>query len=224
MSRVTPALSNLILGSIVFIMLSGVTFLGFAQGVAALTVNPIGEQQMDISTGITTLSEGGEVIDNERELKLTATFISYKDKEFIEARGVTSEGPFGLLQAPELRLEVASNTITATGGISLTKDGLALTADSLTLELGSSIAVLSGNVKNTEPAFETAAIVLKQGGGYAILASPFKYQNGPIQFNQDTPGSFLQLKQVKNEDGTFKYSVSTTLDEAISTELTPYLP
>jgi hypothetical protein len=196
----------------------------FAQGIAALTVNPKGEQQMDISTGIITLPEGGEIIDTERGLKLNATFISYKDGEFIEAKGCTSEGPFGLLAAPELRLETATNIITATGGISLTKDGLALTADSLTLDLGSSIAVLSGNVKNTQPAFETAAIVVKQGGGYAILASPYTYQDGFAQLSQETPGSQLQLEQIQTEDGTFSYSVSTTLNEAIATELTPYLP
>jgi hypothetical protein len=196
----------------------------FAQGIAALTINPKGEQQLDIATGITTLPEGGEVIDVERGLKLNATFISYKDGEFIEAQGCTSEGPFGLLQAPELRLEIASNTITATGGISLTKDGLALTSDHLTLNMDSSIAVLTGNIKNTEPAFEAAAIVMKVGAGYALLASPFTYQSDFAQLEQANPDNLLQLKQIENEDGTFDYNVSTTLDEAISTELSPYLP
>jgi hypothetical protein len=213
MSRVALALF------IVFIVTSTL-----AQGIAALTVNPKGEQQMDISTGITTLPEGGEIIDTERELKLDATFIRYKEGEFIEAKGCTSEGPFGLLEAPELRLETATNIITATGGISLTKDGLALTADSLTLDLGSSIAVLSGNIKNTDPAFEAAAIVIKVGAGYALLTSPFNYQSGFAGVQQANPGSLLQLKQIENEDGTFSYNVSTTPDEAISTELTPYLP
>jgi hypothetical protein len=196
----------------------------FSQEIAALTVNPKGEQQMDISTGIITLPEGGEVIDTERGLKLSATFISYKDGEFIEAKGCTSEGPFGLLEAPELRLEVATNTITATGGISLTKDGLALTADHMTLAMDSSIAVLTGSIKNTAPAFEAASIVIKMGAGYALLTSPFSYANGIASIRQDNPGSLLQLKQIKNEDGTFDYRVSATLDEAISTELSPYLP
>jgi hypothetical protein len=195
-----------------------------AQGVAALTVKPAGEQNLDLSTNITTLPQGGEIIDKERGLTLTATFITYKEGEFIEATGGTSEGPFGILQAPELRLEVATDTITATGGISLSKDGLALTSDSLTLELKTSIAVLSGNVKNTAPAFETAAVVMKVGAGYAILASPFDYQDGLMQLAQKTPGSLLQLKQIENEDGTFSYNVSTTLDKTINTELTPYLP
>jgi hypothetical protein len=194
----------------------------FAQGFAAFTVTPAGAQEMDIDTGITTLPEGGQIIDTERELTLNATFISYKDGEFIEAKGGTSDGPFGLLEAAELRLEVATNTIIATGGISLTKDGLALTADNLTLELDSNIAVLSGNIKNTEPAFEAAAIVIKVGKGYALLASPFN--NGIASITQDSPGSLLQLKQIENEDGTFSYNVSAKIDEAINTELSPYLP
>jgi hypothetical protein len=194
------------------------------QGFAAFTVNSAGPQDMDLSTGIITLPEGGEIIDTEREMKLSATFISYKDGEFIEAKGGTSEGPFGLLEAPELRLEVASNTIIATGGISLSKDGLALSADNLTLDLGPSIAVLSGNIKNTEPAFEAAAIVMKLGAGYALLASPFNYTNSLASIQQDAPGSLLQLKQIENEDGTFSYNVSAKLDEAINTELSPYLP
>jgi hypothetical protein len=195
-----------------------------AQGIAALTVNPAGEQEYDINTGITTLPQGGTVIDKERELQLDAEFIRYKDGEFIEATGGTSEGPFGLLQAPELRLEVTTDVITATGGISLTKDGLALTSDTLTLDLNSSVAVLAGNIKNVEPAFEAAAMVVKLGGGYAVLTSPFYYSNGPLEFAQDAPGNFLQLKQLENEDGTFRYTASTQVDETINTELTPYLP
>lgn len=196
----------------------------FAQGFAAFTVTPAGDQQYDISTDITTLPEGGQIIDNERELTLNATFISYKNGEFIEAKGGTSEGPFGLLQAPELRLDVATNTINATGGISLTKDGLSLTADHVTLDLGSSVAVLSGDIKNTEPPFGAAAIVVKVGGGYALLASPFHYANGIASITQEAPGSLLQLKQIENEDGTFSYNVSAKIDEAINTELSPYLP
>ncbi len=198
--------------------------LTLAQGFAALTVNPRGTQEYDLSTGITTLPEGGEIIDTERELTLSATFISYKENEFIEAKGGTSEGFFGLLQAPEVRLEYASNTIVATGGIVLSKDGLSLTADSLTLEIDSGIAILSGNIKNTEPSFEAAAIVLKVGAGYALLTSPFNYVSGFATLEQDTPGSLLQLKQTENEDGTFSYNVSTTVDEVINTELSPYLP
>ncbi len=213
MSRVTLTLFSL------FILTSAL-----AQGFAALTVNPKGEQQFDLNTGITTLPEGGEIVDAERGLTLSATFITYKENEFIEAEGGISEGFFGLLQAPELRLEYASNTISATGGISLSKDGLALTADSLTLDMASGVAVLVGNIKNTEPAFEAAAIVIKVGEGYALLASPFNYVSGFATINQDKPGSFLQLKQTENEDGTFSYNVSTTLDEAINTELSPYLP
>jgi hypothetical protein len=195
-----------------------------AQGFAALTVNPRGEQQFDLDTGITTLPEGGDIIDSERGLTLSATVITYKENEFIEARGGTSEGFFGLLQAPELRLEYATNTIVATGGISLSKDGLALSADSLTLEMTSGIAVLAGNIKNTEPSFEAEAIVLKVGAGYALLASPFHYENGLASIRQDEPGSLLQLKQKENDDGTFSYNVSAKLDEAINTELSPYLP
>jgi hypothetical protein len=209
---------------IVLLFTSFLLTLGFAQGIAALTVNPAGPQDYDINTGITTLPEGGEVIDTERELQLDAEFIKYKDGEFIEATGGTSEGPFGLLQAAELRLEVATNTITATGGITLTKDGLSLTADTLTLDLNTSVAVLAGNIKNTEPAFEAAAMVVKLGGGYAVMTSPFNYNNGPLQFAQDTPGHFLQLRQIENEDGTFRYTASTQVDETINAELAPYLP
>jgi hypothetical protein len=196
----------------------------FAQTIAAFTVNAAGAQELNIDTGITTLPEGGEIIDTERELKLNASFISYKDGEFIEAQGGTSEGPFGLLEAPELRFEVATNTISAAGGISLTKDGLSLVADTLTLDLNTDIAVLSGNIQSTEPAFEAAAIVIKLGSGYALLASPFNYANGIASITQESPGSLLQLKQIKNDDGTFSYNVSAKLDEAINTELSPYLP
>lgn len=190
---------------------------------AALTIKPNGPQKMDIATGITTLSQGGEVIDKQRGISLKASFIEYQDGVYIKAQTAQAEGFFGVLNTPELYLDAAQNTIVATGGVTLSQGGLSLTANSLNLYLSQGITVLSGNVNNQAPSFQAAQLVIKIGAGYALLVSPFTYQDGPLNLSKAEAGSLLQLNQTKEADNSFTYSISTTLDEAVNAELSPYI-
>jgi hypothetical protein len=191
---------------------------------ASLTINPKGEQQIDITTGITTLPQGGEIIDKGRGIKLSAGFIEYQDGIYIKAQNAQAEGFFGVLTTPELNLDASKNVISATGGISLNQGGLSLTADALTLYLDQGITVLSSNVSNRVPSFQTAHLVIKIGAGYALLVSPFTYQDGVLNLSKSTSGSLIQLNQTKEADDSFTYSISTTLDENVNAELSPYVP
>lgn len=188
---------------------------------ASLTITPNGEPQLDISTGITTLPQGGLIVDKARDITLNATFIEYQDNSYIKAQSAQAEGFFGLLFSPEFYLDRTQNIITASGGITLSKDGLSLNASSLTLYLTNGIAVLSGNVNNQEPKFQAATLVLKMGAGYSLLVSPFNYQD---LISKDEAGSLIQLNQTREADDSFTYNISATPDEAVQAELEPYIP
>ena len=188
---------------------------------ASLTITPNGDSQLDITTGITTLPQGGTIVDKSRGITLTASFIEYKDDTFVKAQTAHAEGFFGLLNTPEFYLDTTQNIITASGGITLGQDGLSLSANNLTLYLANGIAVLSGNVNNQAPSFQAATLVLRIGAGYALLVSPFNYQD---ILSKDEAGSLVQLNQTKEADGSFTYSISATPDEAVQVELSPYIP
>jgi hypothetical protein len=188
---------------------------------ASLTITPKGDSELDITTGITTLPQGGAIVDKSRGITLTASFVEYKDDTFVKAQTARAEGFFGLLHTPEFFLDTAQYLITARGGITLSQDGLSLSADRLTLHLTNGIAVLSGNVNNENPNFQAATLILKMGAGYALLVSPFNYQD---ILSKDEAGSLVQLNQTKETDESFTYSISATPDEAVSAELAPYIP
>jgi lipopolysaccharide assembly outer membrane protein LptD (OstA) len=188
---------------------------------ASLTIIPKGENIFDITTGVNTLPQGGEVIDKARGIKLSAGTLDYQDGVYINAQQAQAEGFFGLLTTPQLRLDATKNVIDASGGISLNQNGLQLTADKLTLYLDQGVVVLSGNVRNQAPSFEAAHLVIKIGAGYGVLVSPFTYQDS---LSKSSVGTLIQLNQIKEADESFSYSISTTLDETVAAELTPYVP
>ena len=199
------------------------TSLTFAQ-FAALNLKPKGESLYNINTDVTTWPQGGEIIDKARGIKLVAEFVEYQEGVYIKAKNAQAEGFFGVLNTPELNLDATTNIITSTGGISLNQGGLNLSADTLRLYLDQSIVVLSGNVSNQAPSFQTAHLVIKIGAGYALLVSPFTYQDGALNLSKSSVGSLIQLNQTKEADESFTYSISTTLDETVNNELSPYVP
>jgi hypothetical protein len=188
---------------------------------ASLTLIPNGEPQLDISTNITTWPQGGTIIDKSRGITLTAGVAEFKDGVYIKAQGTTAEGFFGVLDAPEFYFDMASNVITTSGGIALSQGGLSLSANQLTLHLANGIAVLSGNVNNASPNFQAATLILKLGAGYGLLVSPFNYQD---VLSKDEAGSLIQLNQTQEADKSFTYSISTTPDDSVHAELSPYIP
>ncbi|WP_240307633.1 hypothetical protein [Thermus caldifontis] len=71
-----------------FLLALGI-FLGFSLGArfATFSVEPFGSQRVNLDTGITTLPQGGILVDNENGLRLKAGYIEYKEGSFVRARG-----------------------------------------------------------------------------------------------------------------------------------------
>ena len=195
---------------------------GFAESFAALTVTPYGQQQFDISTGVSTLPEGGQVIDKETNLKLEASFVRYSEGGFIEATGSTVVGKFGTLSAASLYVDVAAQSISASGNLQFLYGTLSLTANTLKIYLTPDVAVLEGNVQSVNPSFSVSKLVINLKTQQALLLSPYVYQNGPLTLQQDSVGELLQLLPERSGE-TLSYNASSVISEDVLAALSPFL-
>ena len=198
--------------------------LTFAEPYARLSVVPTGEQVFDLASGVSTLPEGGEIRDAERDLRVLSPYIRYLEGRFVEARDAVATGAFGRLEAATLYFDLATGELLASGGLKLEYEGLVLEAADLALYLEDGVARLAGGVRSSAPAFEAEALLLPLDGGGALLVSPYRYTQPPLALEQPRAGELLQLMAETGPDGSRRYIPSTTVGDAVLTSLSPYLP
>ncbi len=191
---------------------------------AALTVTPAGAEVVDIATGVTTLPDGGTVVDKERGLTLQSAYIEFVENEYIATKQATVTGKFGSLSAPELTLDLVRNELWAQGEVVFVGSDIEVRADRLTLYLDAEVARLSGHVTSRDPSFETDALLLNLEISGALLVSPYAFQNGPFTLQQTSAGSLLQLRQDALPDGTYAYNPTTEVEAGLLQTLQPFLP
>ena len=194
-----------------------------AESFAALTITPAGQQVFDLATGVTTLPQGGEIVDRESKLSLNAAHIRYEEGNFIEASESTVRGKFGTLQAADIVVNLIEQTILATGSLQFDYSGLSVVADSLTIYLEPDIAVLEGRVTSDAPQLSSATVVIDLTSQHVLLVSPYLYQNGILRLTQDAEGEFLQLDQTGTDDAP-SYQARTQVDELVFERLNPFMP
>ena len=187
---------------------------------AALQITPYGDQTVDLATGVTTLSQGGEIVDEESGVTLTGSLVTYKEGDHVEVTDGEVAGEFGSLAAPTVRLDASAQTLEATGGVRFEGEGLALQSDTLTLYLEPDIAVAAGSLTSETPALEAAALLVDLQQNAALVVGPYRYTNGPLTLQSDTK-DFLSLTWGADETD---FEASTTVDPALHTRLEPYLP
>lgn len=209
-----------LLATLCIIALLGVTL---AQSFAALSVTPRGAQNFDLSTNVTTLDEGGLVLDKETGLELEADFIRYEEGGFIEARSAAVLGKFGSLQSDELYVDSLEEVITAEGGVTLVYNELSLAADALTIYLEPDVVILQGNVKSDLPSFESEGLAIYLDSEQALLLSPYSYTNGPLNLRQPSAGKQLQLNPRDAAQGATSYDASSSVTPELLSQLEPYL-
>lgn len=194
-----------------------------ADDLAALTIIPLGSEQFDISTGLTTLPEGGEVIDAKRKLTLNSAFIRYEENKFIETQDSVVTGKFGTLRAETLSIDLEQNIITASGELSFENASMLVTAQALDLFLDADVARLQGEVSSLSPAFEAQVLLLRLSEPGTLLVSPYQVENGPFTLKQKGDGSLLQLYREKvGKD--YVYNPSTDIEPTLLTVMTPFMP
>lgn len=201
-------------------------FLGFtahAEPFAALSVIPAGSEQFDLSTGVTTLPEGGKIIDIKRALELESSFIRYEEGTFISAQDTVVQGEFGTLRAPELVIDLEQNVIKATGELSLENETLLVIAQSLTLFLEANVARLEGGVTSRTPEFEARVLIIDLAQPNVLLGGPYSFQQGLFSLEQASESSLLHLRQEKTAEG-YDYLPNSQVEVAVLERLGSYLP
>lgn len=175
---------------------------------AALSIRSVGPQTIDITTGITTLPQGGSVTDRDTGVTFDAAHIRYLEGSFIEANGVTVHGAFGVLSAERLYIEMAQSLLTASGDLRLERDGLVVTAATLRYYAGSKIAVFEGGVAGTEPTFAAQKVLLDVTSGDVLLVGEYSYTSELFTLTSPTEGGTLELRY-REVDGTVVYDAAT---------------
>ena len=182
-----------------------------------------GDQVFDLATGVTTLPQGGEVVDREGELRLVGETIRYRDGEFIEAEGVRVEGRFGTATAERLRVDVTTDVLEAAGGLTVERDGLRLQAGELRYDAEAEVVRFAGGVRADDPAFEAAAAVLDLQSGAIVLVGPYEFQDGLFTLRGPAEGALLELVPVETDAGT-DYAAASEVSAELAARLGPFLP
>lgn len=193
------------------------------QPFAALQVTPYGAQQYDLATGITTLPDGGQIIDQEVGAVLTGSFVRYLEADFIEIRDAAITLGSGSVTADEARLDLATLVLEARGQVIFQYADMTLAAERLTAHLTPEVVVVTGDVVSEDPLLRTDALLLRLPARQALLVGPYTYRSGPLTLNAQTPDDFLTLRWEEEGDETV-VDATTELDPELMTHLEPYLP
>jgi len=145
---------------------------------AALSIEPYGDSVYDLASGITILPQGGVIHDNENNLSIDASYIEYKDSEYIKAKKARLQAEGVRFAAAELEYLPASDEARLAGGLSFdTEDIKGLEAQNGWIFLKDGVAVLQGEVVAKDPEFSSSMLVADYRQGRVLLLAPYKYKD-----------------------------------------------
>lgn len=196
-----------LLRALTALLLAGV---GLAAGApfAALTVTPAGAQSYDLTTGVTTLADGGTVVDQNTGVTLHAAMIQYVDGVYIDAKGASVVGSFGTLSAASVHIDIKAGIMTASGKLSLKRDALSVTAAGVRYDANNQIVDFKGPVTGTAPDFRADRVLLDADNGNVLLIGNYRFSEGPLLLQAPKGGGRLQLI-FHHVNGTPVYDAST---------------
>ncbi len=175
---------------------------------AALTVTPDGPQRYDITTGVTTLPQGGTVVDQDTGVTLKAASMQYVEGASIDAKDASVTGSFGRLTATSIHIDVPAGTLRASGDLQLVRDGLRLQADALRFDAGREVVDFTGPVTGASPAFRADRVLLDAKSGDVLLLGQYRFRQGALTLTSPTGGGRLEL-HFHQIDGKPVYDAAT---------------
>jgi hypothetical protein len=190
--------------------------------VADLTVTAYGSQRLDLSTGETVLEDGGEVIDQQSGVRLTAAWIAYVEGERLEARDAIIDAGLGRVEAAVVEIDLTKGRLVASGGVVLTRPGFTATAERLGLEPEAGLAWLDGSVSATAPEATATNVFLDLGDGRLVLEGPYRFV-GDAYTLEGGSGGRLQLDPVELEDET-SFDARSEVDPDLSDRIAALRP
>lgn len=196
---------------------------GFAQKpFAALTVEANGRQQYDLTTGVTTMPDGGVITDLSTGVHLEARSIVYLAGAYVEATGASVEGSFGRVTAGSLHLDLVSGVLSAAGELQLVREGLLVTAGALNYDASIEVAEFSGGVTSLEPEFRADRVLLDVRSGDVLLTGEYDFHDTLFTLVSPEGGGRLELRFVM-VDGVARYDVATEVRPELLERFAHYL-
>jgi hypothetical protein len=181
---------------------------------AALTVTPNGPQRYDISSGVTTLPQGGTVVDQDTGVTLEAASMTYVEGSTIDATKASVAGSFGKLTAASIHIDVPAGTLEASGGLHLVRGGLTVQAGSLAYDATREVVDIHGPVEGTSPDFRADRVLLDAKSGDVLLLGQYSFSEGPLTLTSPTGGGRLEL-HLHPVDGKPVYDAATEVSPAL---------
>ena len=148
---------------------------------AAISIEPYGDSVYDLASGVTTLPQGGVIHDNENNLSIDASFIEYKEGEYIKAKKAKMVAEEARFAAAELEYLPVENKARLSGGVSLETSAIKdLKAQKGWIFLQDGVVVLAGEVSADEPELSAALLVADYRQGEVLLIPPYKYKDAEL--------------------------------------------
>ncbi|AEB11223.1 hypothetical protein [Marinithermus hydrothermalis] len=201
---------------VLLLVLVGARFAGFS-------VESYGDQVVDPIQGVTTLPDGGVLIDNENALRLEGGFIEYQEGRFIRAREAVFVTDGVRLEAAELYYDAETETVRLTGGMRYASERFAgLSAREGLLFLEDEVALLKGEIRSEDPVLEAEVMVVDGKHGEALLWGRYVYRDPVlgVTLRGNNPEKRLLLRF---REGEAYPEATTRVPEEVLARLAPYL-
>ncbi|MFN3180220.1 MAG: hypothetical protein ACK41R_08780 [Thermus sp.] len=183
-----------------FLLALGIS-LGFSLGArfATFSVEPFGSQRVNLDTGITTLPQGGILVDNENGLRLKAGYIEYKEGSFVRARGAELLSEKETFVAQTLEHDIPKQEARFSGLSFSNPDFKGLRAERALALFAHDIVVLKGKVQAESPRLQAETLVVNLKDREALAVGSFTYQEGKAVLRGQGTGARLYLRFVSGK-------------------------
>lgn len=160
---------------------------------AAFSVEPFGTQRVNLETGVTTLPQGGVLVDNENGLRLQGSFIEYKEGAFVRARGLRLLSKEETFQAGSLDHDVKKQVAQFQDLVFSNRDFKSVRAEEGMVYFNEDVVVLRGSVRAQNPTLEADTLVIQLKTREALVLGRFVYREGRTTLKGNTPSARLYL-------------------------------
>jgi hypothetical protein len=148
-----------------------------AAGFAGFSIKPYGDQSLDLTTGITTLSKGGVISDSEKGFTVDAKWLRFKEGDFVEIKeGKIKYLTTGILNTTSAHYDLKNNHFTAQGDL-MYSDALIknLQAKDADLDSEKQILVIKQGVSSSDPKILADRLMVDYLSKVAVLQGNYTY-------------------------------------------------
>lgn len=193
-----------------------------AAAFAAFTVEPAGDQVVDLATGVTTLPDGGRLVDAETGLALEAPFIAYQEGVFVRAKKARLTTEKVHFFAEKLDYDVKKGVARLEGEVRLDSPWIeGLKAPRARYYPGPGVAVLEGGVTAKKPDFTAKTLVADLKKRLALLLGEFRFTNPELGVVLKGKGEDARLLLVFDDEG--RVSAETEVPKDVYERLVGFL-